>query len=257
MSFSEFSTFSTPSFFGTKQNYHLTASRSADRALALKTKTMWTNGAIHYARVDSPGRREAIFFFFFFFLTPSFFGTKQNYHLTASRSADRALALKTKTMWTNGAIHYARVDSPGRREAIFFFFFFFFFFRPHRSLEQSKIITWRPPVALTEHLLWKRRQCEQTELFITQELILRDAVKQFFFFFFFFFLTPSFFGTKQNYHLTASRSADRALALKTKTMWTNGAIHYARVDSLGRREAIFFFFFFFFFAVPRIARVEK
>ena len=40
-----------------------------------------------------------------------------NSHLMASRSADRALALKTKTMWTNGAIHYATVDSPGRREA--------------------------------------------------------------------------------------------------------------------------------------------
>ena len=59
MSFSKFSTFFIPSYFGTQQNYHLTASRSADRALALKTKTMWTNRAIHYATVDSPGRREA------------------------------------------------------------------------------------------------------------------------------------------------------------------------------------------------------
>ena len=50
-------------------------------------------------------------------------------------------------------------------------------FRPHRTLEHNKILTWRPPVALT------------------------------------------------------------ALALKTKTMWTNGAIHYATVDSPGRREA--------------------
>ena len=48
-------------------------------------------------------------------------------------------------------------------------------FRPHRTLEYNKILTSRPPVALTEHLLWKRRQCEQTELFITQQLILRDA----------------------------------------------------------------------------------
>ena len=59
MSFSKCFTFSTPSFFWTQQNSHLTASRSADRALALKTKTMWTNGAIHYATVDSPGCPEA------------------------------------------------------------------------------------------------------------------------------------------------------------------------------------------------------
>ena len=59
MSFSKFSTFSTPSYFGIQQNYHLTASRSADRALPLKTKTMWTNGVIHYATVYSPGHREA------------------------------------------------------------------------------------------------------------------------------------------------------------------------------------------------------
>ena len=56
---SKFSTILTPSYFGTQQNRHLTASRNTDRALALKTKTMWTNGAIHYATVDSPGRREA------------------------------------------------------------------------------------------------------------------------------------------------------------------------------------------------------
>ena len=51
-------------------------------------------------------------------------------------------------------------------------------FRPHRTLEHNKILTSRPPVALTEHLL-----------------------------------------------------------LKTKTMWTNGPIYYATVDSSGRREA--------------------
>ena len=42
MSFSKFSTFSTASYFGTQQISHLTASRSADRAHALKTKTMGT-----------------------------------------------------------------------------------------------------------------------------------------------------------------------------------------------------------------------
>ena len=51
-------------------------------------------------------------------------------------------------------------------------------FRPYRTLEHSKILTSRPPVALTGPLLWKRRQCEQTELFITQQLILRDAVQR-------------------------------------------------------------------------------
>ena len=54
-----------------------------------------------------------------YFFDPIVFWNTTNSHLTASRSADslRALALKTKTMWTNGAIHYATVDSPGRREA--------------------------------------------------------------------------------------------------------------------------------------------
>ena len=51
-------------------------------------------------------------------------------------------------------------------------------FWPHRTLEHKKMLTSRPPEALTEHLLWKRRQCEQTELFITQQLILWDAVKR-------------------------------------------------------------------------------
>ena len=51
-------------------------------------------------------------------------------------------------------------------------------FRTHRTLEHNKILTSRPPVVLTEHLLGKRRQCEQTELLITQQLILRDAVKR-------------------------------------------------------------------------------
>ena len=37
----------------------------------------------------------------------------------------------------------------------------FVLFRPHRTLEHNNIITSRPPLALTEHLLWKRRQCEQ------------------------------------------------------------------------------------------------
>ena len=30
-------------------------------------------------------------------------------------------------------------------------------FRPHHTLEHNKILISRPPVALTEHLLWKRR----------------------------------------------------------------------------------------------------
>ena len=42
----------------------------------------------------------------------------------------------------------------------------------------QQILTSRLPVALTEPFLWKRRQCEQSELFITQQLILRDAVKR-------------------------------------------------------------------------------
>ena len=42
----------------------------------------------------------------------------------------------------------------------------------------QQIPTSRRPVALTEPLLWKRRQCKQTELFITQQLILRDTVKR-------------------------------------------------------------------------------
>ena len=50
-------------------------------------------------------------------------------------------------------------------------------FGPHRTLEHNKILTSRPPVSLTEHLLWKRWQCEQTELSIMQQLILRDVVK--------------------------------------------------------------------------------
>ena len=54
----------------------------------------------------------------------------------------------------------------------------------------------------------------------------------------------------QDSHLTSSRSTDRALALKRKTIWTNGAIHYAAVDSPRRVKQKFL-------SVPWIARVKK
>ena len=45
----------------------------------------------------------------------------------------------------------------------------------------------------------------------------------------------------------ASRIADKAFALNTETMWTNGAIHYATSDAVKWKIL----------AVPKIPRVEK
>ena len=45
----------------------------------------------------------------------------------------------------------------------------------------------------------------------------------------------------------ASRIADKAFALKTKTMWTNGTIHYTTSDAVKLK----------FLAAPKIPRVEK
>ena len=45
----------------------------------------------------------------------------------------------------------------------------------------------------------------------------------------------------------ASRIAEEAFALKTKTIWTNGTIHYATSDAVKWKIL----------ALPKILRVEK
>ena len=45
-------------------------------------------------------------------------------------------------------------------------------------MEHNKILTSRPPVALTEHFENEDNVNKIMELFITQQLILRDAVKR-------------------------------------------------------------------------------
>ena len=53
------------------------------------------------------------------------------------------------------------------------------FFDPIVLWNTNKILTSRSPVALTEHLLWKRRQCEHKRSYsLRKQLILRDAVKR-------------------------------------------------------------------------------
>lgn len=93
-----------------QQQYPM-ASRSADKTIALKTKTKWINGAFHYATVDSPRCCET-----------SKYHCSQNFAKSAPlssvalRSVDKALALKMKTTWINWAFHYATVDLPGCHE---------------------------------------------------------------------------------------------------------------------------------------------